>query len=155
MKLLIAASFALAITVLPAEAAIPAPVMKVMGAQFYARCTNPPSGHEAIVIASCEAYVAGIADGLQAQGKICVGPRMTADRLLPVALVWIRGHSYNGGYPASSQILTGLSNSFPCQQTTIPQQPSPTINERMEQFENLVKFGVAVKSALGLLGLMG
>jgi hypothetical protein len=155
MKLFIASAIAFALAVAPAEAAIRAPVMKVMGSQFYTQCTNPPAGREAIVIAACEAYVSGIADGLQAQGQICVGPQMTANRLLPIALVWMRNHSYNGGYPASSQIYTGLSVNFPCRPTPASRRQAASLNDRMEQFEKLVQFGMAVKSALGLIGLAG
>jgi hypothetical protein len=154
MKLIIGAGLVLAVSIIPAAASVPAPVLKTMGAQFFTRCTNPPPGRETPVLAACEAYVAGIADGLQAEGKVCVGPRVTADRLLPVALLWINGHSANGGYPASWQIRNGLTNAFPCAAKLRAQSPVAT-SHGMEQFENIVKFAGAVKNALGLIGLMG
>jgi hypothetical protein len=151
MKTIFTTCIALALGAIPAKAAIPAPVMKVMGAQFYSECTNPSPGYEAMVVAVCEAYVAGIADGLQADRKMCVGPRATAQRLLPVALVWIRNHSVNGGYPASLQIATGLRAEFPC--SAAPQARKPSLNDQMEQFENIVKFMTATKTALALFGM--
>jgi Rap1a immunity proteins len=151
MKTIIAATIAVALASIPAEATIGAPVMKVTGEQFYTQCTNPPPGHETTVVAVCEAYIAGIADGLEVAGQMCVGPRMTADRLFPITLNWVRSHAMNGGYPARIQIATGLRTDFPCQ--AVPQARRPSLDEQMDQFEKLVKFMTTVKAALALFNM--
>ena len=114
MKLFVAATVALALVAIPAEAAVPVPVMKVMGADFYSRCTNPPAARGQQVVSVCAAYVAGIADDLKDAGQVCLGPGVTPSRLLPFALNWIRLHMQNGSYPAAVQIRTGLAKVFPC-----------------------------------------
>lgn len=151
MKAIIASGIVLAVSILPASAAIPVPVMKVMGAQFYSRCTNPPRGQETTVIALCESYVAGIADGLQSEGKMCVGPRMTADRLFPVTLAWLHARAANGGFPASVQIATGLRVEFPCRQES--RTPKPDLDATSAKIESIVRFAEAVKGAMALFGM--
>jgi hypothetical protein len=102
----------------PAAAAVPVPVMKAMGADFYMRCTNPPADRGAQVVSVCAAYVAGIADDLKDAGKVCLAPGVTPARLLPFALNWIRLHMQNGSFPAVVQIRTGLVTTFPCGRIT-------------------------------------
>ena len=117
MKLLIAASVTLALMVIPADAAVPVPVMKMMGADFYTRCTNPSdNGRE--IVAMCAAYVAGIADDQIDARQICLTPGTTPASLLPYALNWMRIRSANGAYPAALQIRTGLATMFPCRRVT-------------------------------------
>ena len=114
MKLLIAATVAMALATAPVQAAVPVPVMKVMGADFYMRCTSPPPGRGAQVVSVCAAYVAGIADDLKDAGRVCLGPGVTPPRLLPFALNWIRLRMQNGSLPAALQIRNGLMTVFPC-----------------------------------------
>jgi hypothetical protein len=118
MKLLIAASVVLAVAPLPAQAAIPVPVMKVMGADFYTRCTNPPADRGTQVVSLCAAYVAGIADDLIDARQVCLAPGVTPPKLLPYALNWMRIRRQNGAYPAAMQIRTGLVTLFPCKRVT-------------------------------------
>jgi hypothetical protein len=112
MKLLFAASVALALIAGPA-AAVPVPVMKVMGADFYSRCTNP-ANHGQAVVSICAAYVAGVADEMQNERTVCLPPRATAPQLLPPVLNWMRVRIANGAAPAAIQIRTGLMTMFPC-----------------------------------------
>jgi Rap1a immunity proteins len=144
---------ALALAAIPAEAAVPAPVMKVMGVQFNERCSNPLPGREAEVIAVCEAYVAGIADGLQAQGKICVGPRMTAERLFPFALNWIRSHAAYQGRPPGLQISNGLVDIFPCRATVAPSRAQKM--SLKEMFDTGASFIAFMKVAAPWLASVG
>ena len=154
MKLLTATAVALALAAIPAQAAVPAPVMKVMGAQFYSQCTSPPPGQQATVLAVCEAYVAGIADGLQADGKMCVGPRMTADRLFPVALVldtkslneWRLPGKHSDCYRASSRSTRAAPH------RKLEGHPSMT---RWSSSRRLLKFHDGCKGCTGTLWHVG
>lgn len=117
MKLLISASVALVLMAIPASAAVPVPVMKMMGTDFYMRCTDP-SDHGREMVAMCAAYVAGIADDLVDEHQVCLSPRATPTSLLPYVLNWMRIRSANGAYPAALQIRTGLHTMFPCRPIT-------------------------------------
>lgn len=105
----------------PASAAVPVPVMKVMGTDFYSRCTNPTDNGQ-VVVAICAAYVAGIADDMKYESAACPGPRANAQDLLPYVLNWMRLHSGNGAFPAAIQIRTGLHTMFPCRPVTAAAQ---------------------------------
>jgi hypothetical protein len=118
MKTIFAATIALVLAAIPAQAAVPVSVMKVTGADFYMRCTNPLADRGPQVVSVCAAYVAGIADDLKDAGRVCLAPGVTPPRLLPFALNWIKSRMYNGGYPAAMQIRTGLQTVFPCKRVT-------------------------------------
>jgi Rap1a immunity proteins len=158
MKLFIAASVACALAIMPAEArvvpTIPVPAFKVMGADFYGRCTNPPAASGAAVVGVCAAYVAGIADGLADAGQVCLGPRATAERLLPFALNWIRNHRANGGYPAALQIKTGLVRTFPCHPiaSSEPQEQPPSLLQAIELGANFVRLWKDANTILAFVG---
>ena len=150
MKGLFAAAFAAGLVAVPAQAAVPAPVMKVMGADFLARCSNPPAEQGREVVAICAAYVAGIADDLKDAGRACIGPRATAEGLLPYSLDWLKRHSQNGGLPAVAQIRTGLMVEFPCHRpANSPRQaPAP---DPVKFGKKLAEYWSAIKPLLALV----
>ncbi len=90
----------------PASAAVPVPVMKVMGTDFYSRCTNPTDNGQ-VVVAICAAYVAGIADDMKYESAACPGPAPMLKDLLPYVLNWMRLHSGNGALPAAKALNLG------------------------------------------------
>lgn len=67
------------LAILPSHAqAERAHALELTGGEFLARCSNPPPAQGAAIVAMCQMYVAGIADALQVDGRMCFGPRMTA-----------------------------------------------------------------------------
>src|SRR5271156_489942 len=142
MKSFIVASVMLGLAALPAQARVPVPTLNINGGQFYMRCSNPPADRGSQIVGICAAYVAGIADGLADAGQVCMGPSMTAQRLLPISLGWIKSHFQNGGYPAALQIKTGLVAEFPCRSKVSPHQATPE-----ELMEKATKFMAFMKAA--------
>ena len=130
-----------------------APVLNATGAEFLERCTNPPLDRGDEIVAMCEMYVAGIADGLQTSGRACFDPRVTRARPLPVALTWLRNHMRYRKRPADFMISNGLVNAFPCRVTATQQQHAPNAEDQMERFAKLVEFLKAAKWALAAMGV--
>ena len=82
-----------------------------------------------------------------------MGPDMTAQRLLPVSLGWIRSHIQNGGYPAALQIKNGLTAEFPCHTQATSAAYGVTPGELMAKATNFLAFMKAAQPLLAYLGL--
>jgi len=151
MKILSAVYVALALVILPADAAPPVPVMKMMGSDFYMQCTNPTeNGRE--MVAMCAAYVAGMADDLVDAHQVCLGPRATPTSLLPYVLNWMRIRSANGAYPAGLQIRTGLVTMFPCGRMAANAQKKPmTVGDMIALGSKFVEYYKEVSPLLAML----
>jgi hypothetical protein len=129
------------------------PVLPMTGAQFFKRCTNPPPDQGTQVVALCEIYVAGIADGLQTSGRACIGPGVMRTQLFPYTLAWIQNHMLYGNNSAYLMIAHGLEYQFPCGMAGLQQRRAPTTAQQVQQFERIVEFMKTAKTLLALLGI--
>jgi hypothetical protein len=125
--------------------------LQMTGGQFLALCTNPPSDSGPQVVAMCRVYVAGIADGLKADNRICFGPWVTQYKLFSAAAWWIDSRPREG-YPAGLMIRNGLLNAFPC--ASRPRLAyGPPSDYRVRQGEAVVRAMTIAKELLLLFGI--
>jgi Rap1a immunity proteins len=109
-----AAAFAACVlTTIPAQAQQAPFALRMSGGQFLELCTNPPE-HGGTVFAMCQMYVAGIADTLKAENRICFGPMVTQAKLFSTAAWWIDSRPREG-YAVGVMIRNGLLNAYRCQ----------------------------------------
>jgi len=118
MKLasLAAAFAACLLTVIPAQAQQAPLALRMSGGQFLELCTNPPRS-AGTVFAICQMYVAGIADTLKAENRICFGPLVTQAKLFSTAAWWIDSRPRET-FQAGVMIRNGLLNAYRCQAVT-------------------------------------
>jgi len=121
------------------------------GAQFMSLCMNPPGDSGAQVVAMCQMYVAGIADGLKASDQICYGPWLSQRDLFRASAWWIETRAYETR-PAAVMIKNGLLNTFPCARRTNATYGPPS-DYRLQQAEKFVRVMGIVKDWLLLFGM--
>ena len=89
------------------------PTYAQTGMDVYKKCGNAFTGgflHRG----ACHGYVAGIASGLAATGKICLPSGASEEQLFLVAQSWLRSHPANLNRPAAVMISGAFIASFPC-----------------------------------------
>ena len=63
----------------------------------------------------CLAYVAGIAEALELEGKICLSHRnVTYDQVTDIVVKYLRDHPEERHYDAARLFGSVLKNTFPC-----------------------------------------
>jgi hypothetical protein len=90
-----------------------APAPAQTGMDVYKKCGNAFTGgflHRG----ACHGYVAGIASGLAATGKICLPTGVTEEQLFLVGQGWLRSHPANLNRPAAVMISNAFIASYPC-----------------------------------------
>jgi hypothetical protein len=95
----------IAFSILPAHAQ--------SGMDVYKKCGNAFTGgflHRG----ACHGYIAGIASGLAATGRICLPTGVTEEQLFLVGQNWLRTHPAELHRPAAVMISTAFIASFPC-----------------------------------------
>lgn len=113
-RLSLAAAFAACLLMgIPAHAQEAPFALRMSGGQFLQLCTNPPE-HGGTVFAMCQMYVAGIADTLRTENRICFGPWVTQEKLFSTAAWWIDSRPRET-YQAGAMIRNGLLNAYRCQ----------------------------------------
>jgi hypothetical protein len=83
------------------------------GMDVYKKCGNAFTGgflHRG----ACHGYIAGIASGLAATGRICLPTGVTEEQLFLVGQNWLRTHPAELHRPAAVMISTAFIASFPC-----------------------------------------
>lgn len=148
----LAAAFVCLLATAPAQAEEGHPyALPMSGAQFMSLCTNPPNDTADQVVAMCQMYVAGVADGLKASGQICFGAWLSQRDLFRATSWWIETRAYETR-PVALMIKNGLLNSFPC----APRQRvayGPPPDYRLQQAERFVRAMGIVKDWLLLFGI--
>jgi hypothetical protein len=99
---------AVALIALPAS-----PAHAQTGMDVYKKCGSAFTGgflHRG----ACHGYVAGIASGLAATGKICLPTGVTEEQLFLVAQSWLRSQPANLNRPAAVMISNAFIASYPC-----------------------------------------
>ena len=89
------------------------PARAQTGMDVYKKCGNAFTGgflHRG----ACHGYIAGIASGLAATGKICLPTGVTEEQLFLVGQSWLRSHPAELQRPAAVMITTAFIASFPC-----------------------------------------
>jgi hypothetical protein len=147
MTTFIAACIVFLAAAIPAEAASN---LNATGAQFLSNCTNPPPDRGKEVVALCESYVAGLADGLENTGRACIASRATERGVFLASLTWIQNHRMYGGRPAGVMIGNGIANYFPCRRVAMPATPQP---DKIQQWTNIVELMAKAKPLLVWMGL--
>jgi hypothetical protein len=110
----LAAAFAACfLTCIPAKAQQAPFALRMSGGQFIELCTNSPRS-AGTVFAMCQMYVAGIADTLKAESRICFGPLVTQAKLFSTAAWWIDSRPRENAQ-AGVMIRYGLLNAYRCQ----------------------------------------
>lgn len=154
MKLrLIAAAVACLLASVPVHAQEGFPfALHMSGGQFLSLCTNPPPDRGPEVVAMCQMYVAGIADALKADNRVCFGPLVTQRKLFSAAAWWIDSRPREG-YQAGVMIRNGLLNAFRC--TTIAQRRAyiPPPDARLEHNTKVMEFWTAAAHLLLLFAV--
>lgn len=119
--------------------------------QFLSLYTNPPSDRGP-VFAMWQMYVAGIADALKADNRVCFGPWVTQRRLFSAAAWWIDSRPRED-FQAGFMIKNGLLNAFRC--PMVPQRRAyiQSPNDRLEQNTKLLEFWTAAAHFLMLFPL--
>lgn len=125
--------------------------LPMSGAQFMSLCTSPPSEAGPQVVAMCQMYVAGVADGLKASGQICFGRWLSQRDLFRASAWWIDTRAYETR-PVAVMIKNGLLNSFPCAPRPRVAYGPPSAY-RLQQAEKFVRVMGIVKDWLLLFGI--
>jgi hypothetical protein len=89
--------------------------------------------------------------GWSDNGAKQMGPGMTAERLLPVALGWIQFRAQNAGYPASVQIRTGFHILYPCHRNTVPVRERVDPDKVIDRTTKVLELMKAAKMAMAFL----
>jgi hypothetical protein len=125
--------------------------LPMSGGRFLSLCENPPSDTGPQVVAMCQMYVAGIADGLKADNQICFGAWLSQRDLFRASAWWIGTRAYETR-PAAVMIKTGLLNTFPCARRPNVAYGPPT-DYHLQQAERFVRAMAVVKEWLLLFGI--
>jgi hypothetical protein len=83
------------------------------GMDVYKKCGNAFTGgflHRG----ACHGYIAGIASGLAAVGRVCLPNGVTEEQLFLVGQNWLHTHPAELHRPAAVIISTAFIASFPC-----------------------------------------
>jgi hypothetical protein len=148
----IAAAVACLLACVPAQADEGRPfALPMSGAQFMSLCTNPPNDTADQIVAMCQMYVAGIADGLKADNQICFGGWLSQRDLFRASAWWIETRAYETR-PVAVMIKNGLLNTFPCARRSSVAYGPPT-DYRLQQAEKFVRAMGIVKDWLLLFGI--
>ena len=120
--------------------------LPMSGGQFLSLCRNPPSATGPQVVAMCQMYVAGIADGLKADNQICFGAWLSQRDLFRASAWWINTRAYETR-PAAVMIKNGLLNTFPCARRPNVAYGPPT-DYRLEHSTKVMEFWTAAAHLL-------
>jgi hypothetical protein len=125
--------------------------LPMSGAQFISLCANPPSDNGPQVVAMCRMYVAGIADGMKANGQICFRSWLSQHDLYKASAWWIETRAYETR-PVAVMVRNGLLNSFPCARRRNVVY-GPPADYRLKQAETAVRFMALAKELLFVFGI--
>jgi len=79
------------------------------GNTLYASCITRGNA------ASCDGYIAGVADTLEMTRTICIPPRVTSGQLVDVVIKFLKDNPESRHYAGASEATIALGRAFPCQ----------------------------------------